>query len=133
MADVVAGLLQERLPRLRFCGGPKEDGVVLLRHLVEAVLQRLPAAVRAWVLQVEDHIFVALDDSCLGAIFHMPVTSPGVHIIVLSPRLLDKPRAEALFVIAQEIAHSWLSHHAGEADTDAQAEAWGFTRPAWRK
>ena len=122
---------------------PKE-GQHDLRALAAEVVHRLPDEVRDWLLDDTNHVFIG-GSGQWGEFFdvwvHPTEFKEGfacLRVVFLSEQLMAMPKGDALFVIAHEIAHSWLGHgldgarggDEAEAAADAQAVTWGFPKPS---
>src|SRR5262245_41729897 len=90
-----------------------------LRLLVAEAVCRLPEDVQEWVLYDTSHVFIG-GYGHQGEFFELWVHPKEfkegfavLRVIFLSERLMDMPREDALWVIAHEIAHSWLKHEDG--------------------
>lgn len=107
-----------------------------LRRRVLVVLSALPREVRRDLLQ-DARFRMTLDDFVPGEGRTVWLACPGPsgngsRCVVLKPWLADCPEAFAHYVIAHELAHSYL-HNGGwgeiddpEAAADALAASWGF-------
>ena len=113
-----------------------------LRILFAEVVARLPEDVQDWLLYETDHVFIG--GSGQGGEFFELRRRPSemkdgfinIRIIFLSEQLAEKPKDEALWTVAHEIAHSRLNHDDGgfdvEVEADRLAQEWGFKEPEGR-
>jgi hypothetical protein len=130
---------EEAVGRLLYRGPP------VLRPLLGEVLARLPPDVWHWLSEETGHAFLSSD---LPGEF-IPVEAPArevadtsaglyrLRVIYLSAHLLALPHAEALWIIARDVARSRLGHFAGrggkaEEEADRLAAEWGFQAPPGR-
>ena len=123
------------------CSPP--EGKHDLRKLAVETISMLPEEVQDWFLAKTTHFFIG-GSGQNGESFDILVPALEVkddlvklRVIYLSERLMDMPKDEVLWMIAHEIAHSWLDHNSGgydvEVEVDMQVQEWGFKEPRSRK
>lgn len=111
-----------------------------LQERLLAVLIALPSEVRTDFLS-DSRFRIALDDFVPSEGRNVWLACPapggnGSRCVVLKPRLADCGREFALYVIAHELAHSYLRNGGWgdladpEKSADALAASWGFDKPA---
>ncbi|HAJ27073.1 MAG TPA: hypothetical protein DCG53_07490 [Syntrophus sp. (in: bacteria)] len=114
-------------------------------QIYNAVMKKIPERDR-FDLQ-KKHVVVVLADKtnsfCVPAWFILQqseeiCTSISIHLIVLSPGIVERPRRSAVYTIAHELAHAYLGHSyfvnsdeeakENEIKADQQVIKWGFKK-----